>query len=70
MFFNAEAPVRISTFVAISTFWNSEAETLGNIGDLVGAAGTEFASLLAKSNKDNGVAPPPRSNWSLCSRRL
>ena len=25
----------------------------------------EIASLLSKSNKDNGVAPPPHSNWSL-----
>ena len=31
----------------------------------VGAAGIEIASLLSKSNKGNGVAPPPHSNWSL-----
>jgi len=32
---------------------------------LVGAVGIEIASLLSKSNKENGVAPPPFSNWSL-----
>jgi hypothetical protein len=30
---------------------------------LVGAVGMEFASLLSKSNEENGVAPPPHSNW-------
>jgi hypothetical protein len=29
------------------------------IGWLVGAVGIEIASLLSKSNKGNGVAPPP-----------
>ena len=32
---------------------------------LVGAVGIEIESLLSKSNKGNGVAPPPHSNWSL-----
>jgi hypothetical protein len=32
---------------------------------LVGAVGIEIASLLSKSDKGNGVAPPPHSNWSL-----
>jgi hypothetical protein len=32
---------------------------------MVGAVGIEIASLLNKSNKDNGVAPPPLINWSL-----
>jgi len=32
---------------------------------LVGAVGIEIASLLSKSNRGNGVAPPPRSNWCL-----
>ena len=32
---------------------------------LVGAAGIEIASLLSKSNRENGVAPPSHSNWSL-----
>ncbi len=27
--------------------------------------GIEIESLLSKSNKENGVAPPPHSNWSL-----
>ena len=29
---------------------------------LVGAVGIEIASLLSKSNEDNGVATPPLSN--------
>jgi hypothetical protein len=32
---------------------------------VVGAVGIEIASLLSKSNKENGVVPPPYSNWSL-----
>jgi len=34
-------------------------------GIAVGAVGIEIASLLNESNKDNGVAQPPHSNWSL-----
>jgi hypothetical protein len=36
---------------------------------LVGAVGIEIASLTYKSNKENGVAPPPHSNWSLLEPR-
>ena len=32
---------------------------------MVGAVGTEIASLTFKSFNSNGVAPPPYSNWSL-----
>jgi hypothetical protein len=32
---------------------------------ILGAVGIEIAPLLLKSNKENGVAPPPLSNWSL-----
>jgi hypothetical protein len=35
---------------------------------MVGAVGIEIASLLSKSNKENGVAPPPFPNWSLLER--
>jgi hypothetical protein len=31
---------------------------------LVGAVGIEIASLTSKSFRENGVAPPPHSNWS------
>jgi hypothetical protein len=36
---------------------------------LVGVVGIEIASLFSKSNKDNGVASPPRFNWSLLEPR-
>ena len=30
---------------------------------MVGAVGIEISSLLSKSIKENGVAPPPHSKW-------
>ena len=35
-----------------------------------GVVGIEIASLLSMSNKGNGVAPPPHSNWNLLEPSL
>jgi hypothetical protein len=42
-----------------------EAKATDSTGLLVGAVGIEIASLLSKSTRANGVAPPPDPNWSL-----
>ena len=51
--------VRTPSFVRRKRNKCSECSWFGRGG------GIEIASLLSKSNKGNGVAPPPHSNWSL-----
>ena len=48
----------------------SGAGTTESMRFMVGAVGIEIASPFSKSKKDNGVAPPPLSNWSLLEPRL
>ena len=41
------------------------AHVIGDAQRRVGAVGIEIASLIYKSFKRNGVAPPPKFNWRL-----